>query len=477
MKLTAAPFKGMRMSASFVNNWSNYRGEIPSISGTSSKTYGGWGLDAWKQAGYDYPNLSAAFMFDYSASNNFLISARAGYAMSDTTNQQIGNDFTTYLQQHQQLRLRRRHRRRSALSTPAPINYSGSRTVLQRQKLEKYSANLDLSYYVSLGGEHAWKAGAQLIRDQEDYANSAAYPMVNLYWDRTCSALSAYGVPTFRGTYGYYVHPRLLDLPLRLRVGHLPQQLRPLPPGFLDDRRPVDPQRRRPDGIRSTSRPSTPSSPASPSSSSSRTSSPPARRRLRRLRGFHPQDLRQLRHLLRRHEALPGRRLLRRLQVDHPTTTSSTITTSGRSATNTMAGIDTPSAATTSGREEGAAGLNEYMGSINFRVPVLRHDRPRPEARVPARDLHRCRKEADRGPVPVRPPRPEAPHPTIEDIGVEGLGGETVLQRQPRQRLHPGEVRRDPEQRRPRRHRRDRGRPESARTTGPSPTPRESITA
>jgi hypothetical protein len=203
MKLTAAPFKGMRLSASFVNNYSNYRGEIPSINGTSSKTYGGFGLSAWNQAGYDYPNLSAALMFDYSASNNFLISARAGYSMSNTKNQQIANDFTTYYNNTSSY-VYSGIIDDSLLFYAGAINYSGSRTVLQRQKLEKYSGNLDLSYYVSLGGEHAWKAGAQLIRDQEDYANSAAYPMVNLYWDRSCSALTAYGVPTFRGDYGYY---------------------------------------------------------------------------------------------------------------------------------------------------------------------------------------------------------------------------------------------------------------------------------
>ena len=38
-KLTAAPVKGLRMSASFVNNFSKYRGAIPSILGTSTKSY------------------------------------------------------------------------------------------------------------------------------------------------------------------------------------------------------------------------------------------------------------------------------------------------------------------------------------------------------------------------------------------------------------------------------------------------------
>ncbi|HUT07426.1 MAG TPA: TonB-dependent receptor [Candidatus Latescibacteria bacterium] len=203
MKLTAAPFKGMRMSASFVNNYSNYRGELPSINGTSNKTYGTFNVDAWKLAGYDYPNMSTALMLDYSASNNFLVSARAGYAMQNTKNQQIGNYFATYYNNTSSYVYDGVIADNLLFYTGA-INYAGSTLVLLRQKQEKYSSNLDLSYYGSLAGEHAFKAGVQFIRDQEDYANSAAYPRVNIYWDRTCSALSAYGVPAFRGDYGYY---------------------------------------------------------------------------------------------------------------------------------------------------------------------------------------------------------------------------------------------------------------------------------
>jgi hypothetical protein len=205
IKLTAAPFRGMRMSASFVNNWSNYRGQIPSINGTDSKTYGTFNINTWNQAGYDYPNLSGAFMLDYSASNNFLISARAGYAKQQTTNQQVGNHFTCY----------RNYTSSYVYAGVIPdeylfytglINYAGDPMLLSRngQKQEKYSANLDLSYYVSLAGEHAWKAGVQLIRDKEDYSRGTDYPWVRLYWNRSSSALAAYGVPTFRGTYGYY---------------------------------------------------------------------------------------------------------------------------------------------------------------------------------------------------------------------------------------------------------------------------------
>ena len=88
--MTAAPLRGLRVSASFVNNWSNYRGAMPSILGGSTKDY------AWGNQGYDYPNWSAAFLADYSASNNFLVSLRGGYHLQNTTKQQIANRFTPH---------------------------------------------------------------------------------------------------------------------------------------------------------------------------------------------------------------------------------------------------------------------------------------------------------------------------------------------------------------------------------------------
>jgi len=208
LKLTAAPLKGLRMSASVVNNYYKWRGSIPSIDGTSPKSAD------WKKYGYDYPNWSAALMFDYSASNNLLVSARAGYSFQNTNHQQIGNYFTTYYNNYSNVDLTWPE----GVTAPpedyqyyaGAINYSGSRLILLRQMQHKYSANLDLTYYMSLGGEHAWKAGFQWIKNHEDYANSSYKPMVNLYWNQTCTALSAYypvGDPrhSFRGDYGYYI--------------------------------------------------------------------------------------------------------------------------------------------------------------------------------------------------------------------------------------------------------------------------------
>jgi len=202
IKLTAAPMKGLRVSASMVDNWSNYRGAIPSILGGSTKSY------AWGNEGFDYPNWSAAFLADYSASNNFLVSLRAGYHLTNTINQQIANRFTTYVFNYENLMYASDPfyvANPGLLHIAGAVNYGGSRSVQDRYKLEKYSGNLDMSYFASLAGEHALKLGFQLVRDQEDVLSGPVSPMVDINWDDTCTALEGYGVPPTRGDYGYYM--------------------------------------------------------------------------------------------------------------------------------------------------------------------------------------------------------------------------------------------------------------------------------
>ena len=198
-KLTAAPLAGMRISASFVNNFSKYRGAAPSLNGTGNATY------AWNDDGYDYPNWSAAGLLDYSISNSLLLSARFGYHMSNTTNQQIKNDFTTWYFNYSNYGYASDPffvANPNLLGYAGTANYGGSFLVTDKYKLEKYSGNLDLSYYVNLYGDHAWKAGFQWIRDAEDVFNGAPAPHVNIYWGRGYYGLAS-GEPVM-GTYGHY---------------------------------------------------------------------------------------------------------------------------------------------------------------------------------------------------------------------------------------------------------------------------------
>ncbi|MBC7362116.1 MAG: TonB-dependent receptor [Candidatus Aminicenantes bacterium] len=194
LKLTAAPMVGLRLSASFVNNFSRWKGTIPPITGTGNPN------TPYYMDGYDYPNWSAAFTADYTGINNLLISLRGGWHRQDVGNQGIkppaGPTYyfrypntmyadDPFYQDHPEL-----------------LHYAGwsnSATWLnlRRELREKISGNLDVTYYMNLAGEHAWKAGAQFIWLHENYDYTPNAPRINLYWNRS----STFG----RGTYGYYI--------------------------------------------------------------------------------------------------------------------------------------------------------------------------------------------------------------------------------------------------------------------------------
>ena len=207
IKLTAAPVKGLRFSASFVNNFYKYRGAIPDIDGVEDPSY------QWTQEGFDYPNWTGTFTADYAGSNNLLISLRAGWHRQNETNQQIKPpDSSTYwfvysnsiyandpfYQAHPEL-----------------LRYAGwdswpNYFETERRIYEKISSNLDVTYYFSWMGEHAIKGGIQYIRLHEDVADIAPHPRVTVYWGRTNYSLGYAVGPgadpdsPFYGPYGYY---------------------------------------------------------------------------------------------------------------------------------------------------------------------------------------------------------------------------------------------------------------------------------
>lgn len=210
IKLTLSPMTGLRVTASYVNNFYKYRGSIPAITGTSSAT------TEWYKDGYDYPNFTTAATVDYTASNNLLLSLRTGWHRQNTTNQQVAPpDYTTYYFNvgninagyssdpfyvaHPEL-----------LRNTGWRNYT-TRLQLLRQIYDKVSANLDATYYANFMGEHAFKAGAQFIYLHEDVYNGAIHPMVNLYFGRTYTRMGfpvGVGAPPdspYYGKYGYYI--------------------------------------------------------------------------------------------------------------------------------------------------------------------------------------------------------------------------------------------------------------------------------
>jgi Carboxypeptidase regulatory-like domain/TonB-dependent Receptor Plug Domain len=188
-KLTAQPFKGLRMALSYVNNFSKYRGSIPSADGVSAKN-NPW-IASWpntiltgKDPGFDYPNWSGNATIDYTASNNFLISLRGGYFYQNINNQQQFMPTTRWYFGRTNIIASEPY-----ASIPADLkhdagwtNWAGATNQLNAREYTRLSANLDLTYYMNLAGEHAWKFGVQFIRLGENVDDTRQHPMVTLNW-------------------------------------------------------------------------------------------------------------------------------------------------------------------------------------------------------------------------------------------------------------------------------------------------------
>ncbi|MBE3129108.1 MAG: TonB-dependent receptor [Acidobacteria bacterium] len=210
-RLTAAPVKGLRLSASFINNFTNYRGALPTIIGNGSSTY------EWEREGYNYPNLSASLTANYSIGNNLLISYRGGWHEQNQNNQQIAPpDESTYV-----------FNTSNSIYASDPFytdnpdliqlgGWSSSTVYMEtlRYLRGKIGNNVDVSYYLSAGGEHALKAGIGYNYIYEDRFTGAPHPRVYVNWGETTNDLDfnigpdadPVGNPgDVYGQYGYYV--------------------------------------------------------------------------------------------------------------------------------------------------------------------------------------------------------------------------------------------------------------------------------
>jgi hypothetical protein len=207
IRLSAAPLKGLRLSASFINNFSNYRGSLPSIQGYDDSEY------EWGKEGYDFPNWTAALSADYSIGNNLLVSYRAGWHLQNTTNQQIvPPDSSTYQFSYSNMPYANNP---FYVANPDLLHSSGwsnAWTFRDTQKVlqDKISNNIDVSYYLNWMGEHALKAGIGYAYLHEDVFNSSTHPRVYMGFGRTTYALGfPVGVGADPGSlnygaYGYY---------------------------------------------------------------------------------------------------------------------------------------------------------------------------------------------------------------------------------------------------------------------------------
>ena len=207
LKLTAAPATGLRLSASFINNFTKYRGAIPDITGIDDSTY------EWGDEGFDYPNWTGSLTADWSKGNNFLLSYRGGWHMQNTTNQQLlPPDGSTYYFPYSNTVFASDP---FYVANPDLLHPSGYATTwnyfeTRKYKQDKISNNLDATYFLSASGEHSFKAGIGYALLKEDVYDASTHPRTWLYWNRTYTGL---GFPVgvgagvgneFYGQYGYY---------------------------------------------------------------------------------------------------------------------------------------------------------------------------------------------------------------------------------------------------------------------------------
>ena len=79
-KLTAQPFKNLRVSASVVNNFYKYKGDLSNVFGNPDPT------TSFDDYGFSYPNLSGSVSADLTLGNNFLFGSAAAISRPTATN-------------------------------------------------------------------------------------------------------------------------------------------------------------------------------------------------------------------------------------------------------------------------------------------------------------------------------------------------------------------------------------------------------
>jgi hypothetical protein len=199
VKLTSQPFRFLRLGASFMNNFSKYKGELPSRDGTGNPE------DVWADQGYSFPNWSASAHADFTFGNNVLLSLRGGsFYRDDNSNQLVqpteprwyhsgtGNSIYSDIPAEY-------IRPRGWENMTASVHWINEKLAYQKSYI-----NADLTYYLDLAGEHAWKLGAQWVRTNEDFKMGFKYPdypQILLAWGYP---LILEGQNRGMGKYGYY---------------------------------------------------------------------------------------------------------------------------------------------------------------------------------------------------------------------------------------------------------------------------------
>jgi hypothetical protein len=196
VKLTAQPFRFLRLGMSYVNNFSKYKGALPNRDGTSNPD------DVWPDYGYSYPNWTASGYADFTFGNNLLVGLRGGSFYTNTKDQLVQPNGPLWY-----------HYGEGAAVFPdippeyiRPVYWRNYQTVnvYERNIRQRSHVDADMTFYLNLAGEHAWKFGVSWVRSAEDKFYAYKYPscpFIRLAWNRSAVL---YGIDYGRGEYGHY---------------------------------------------------------------------------------------------------------------------------------------------------------------------------------------------------------------------------------------------------------------------------------
>ena len=198
LKLTAQPFRFMRFGASFVNNFSKYKGELPPQAGTGNPE------DVWSEYGLSFPNWSVSTYADFTFGNNILLSLRGGSFYRNITDQLVQPSEPRWVHSGTG----------NSIYPDIPLEYikprgwanmpSGANWVTEKWISQKSYINGDFTYYMDFAGEHAWKLGIQWVRTGENEEDGFKYPDCPLIGFSWGWPLILWGQDYGMGTYGYY---------------------------------------------------------------------------------------------------------------------------------------------------------------------------------------------------------------------------------------------------------------------------------
>ena len=197
LKLSSQPAKNVRFSASFVNNANSWRDGLPNRNGSSSDAYD------WTKLGYDTPNYSVSGNVDLTLGNNFMLSARGGYFFLGSKNKMdasvanvnkdplftfLNSNFTTE-------GLLPENRRATGWQNLPAASMTYPHEIDEESNL---SLGADLTYFLNLAGEHAWKAGVAFTKASVNKNTLWNGPLIRTSWYQTYGYFEIRGGPHSR---------------------------------------------------------------------------------------------------------------------------------------------------------------------------------------------------------------------------------------------------------------------------------------